>query len=65
MAKQKKKVSPETAAQAEMMKARLDQLTAERLERDSAHARGETPASGFAPGSVSGKQIRSGRRGNR
>ena len=65
MAKQKKKVSPETAAQAEMMKARLDQLTAERLERDSAHARGETPSGGFAPGSVSGKQIRSGRRGNR
>ena len=65
MAKQKKKLSPETAAQAEMMKARLDQLKAERLERDSAHARGETAAGGFAPGSVSGKQIRSGRRGNR
>jgi hypothetical protein len=65
LAKQKKKVSPEAAAQAERMKARLDQLTVERLERDSAHARGETPAGGFAPGSVSGKQIRSGRRGNR
>jgi hypothetical protein len=61
----KRTVSPEAAAQAERMKARLEQLKAERLERDSAHARGETPVGGFAPGSVTGKQIRSGRRGNR
>ena len=47
------------------MKERLEQLEVERLERDLAHARGETPVGGFAPGSVSGKQIRSGRRGNR
>jgi hypothetical protein len=47
------------------MKARLEQLKAQRAERDSAHARGETPVGGFAPGSVTGKQIRSGRRGNR
>jgi hypothetical protein len=65
LAKAKKTLSPEAAAQAAAMKARLDQLTAERLERDKAHAKGETPVGGFAPGSVSGKQIRSGRRGNR
>jgi hypothetical protein len=65
LAKAKKTLSPEAAAQAEAMKARLDQLTAERLERDKAHAKGDTPAGGFAPGSVTGKQIRSGRRGNR
>jgi hypothetical protein len=65
LAKQKKPLSPEAAAQAEAMKARLDQLKAEQAERDSAHARGDTPSGGFAPGSVSGKQIRSGRRGNR
>jgi hypothetical protein len=47
------------------MKARLAQLKEQRAERDSAHARGETPVGGSASGSVSGKQIRSGRRGNR
>jgi hypothetical protein len=61
----KRKLSPEAAAQAERMKQRLEQLKAERLERDTAHSRGQTPAGGFAPGSVAGKQIRSGRRGNR
>ena len=65
MADKKKQLSPEAAAQAAKMKERLEQLEVERLERDLAHARGETPVGGFAPGSVSGKQIRSGRRGNR
>ena len=65
MAKQKKKVSPEAVAQAERMKARLDQLTAERLEREEAHARGGNAGGGWAPGGVDPSQIRSGRRGNR
>ena len=61
----KPELSPAAAEQAERMKQRLDELKAERQERDAAHARGKTPAGGFAPGSVAGKQIRSGRRGNR
>jgi len=61
----KKKLSPEAAAQAAAMKERLEQLAAERRERDAAHARGETPVSGFGPGGVDQQQIRSGRRGNR
>jgi hypothetical protein len=60
----KKTLSPEAAAQAAAMKERLEQLAAERRERDEAHARGETPAGGFAHG-VDPRQIRSGRRGNR
>jgi len=63
--KKKEELSPEAAEQAALMKARLEELKAQRTERDSAHARGETPGGGFAAGSVSGKQIRSGRRGNR
>ena len=48
------------------MKTRLEELEgASGPERDAAHARGETPVGGFASGSVAGKQIRSGRRGNR
>jgi hypothetical protein len=65
LANKKKELSPEAAEQATLMKARLEQLKAQRAERDSAHARGETPVGGFAAGSVNGKQIRSGRRGNR
>jgi len=65
LAKKKKELSPEAAEQAALMKARLAQLKEQRAERDSAHARGETAVGGFASGSVSGKQIRSGRRGNR
>ena len=65
MAKQKKKVSPAAAAQAEKMKERLEQLAAERREHDEAHARGESlPSGGYAHG-VDPQQIRSGRRGNR
>jgi len=60
----KKKLSPEAEAQAAAMKERLEQLAAERRERDEAHARGETPGGGFAHG-VDPRQIRSGRRGNR
>ena len=61
----KKKVSPAAAAQAERMKARLDQLAAERRAQDEAHARGESlPDGGFAHG-VDPRQVRSGRRGNR
>jgi hypothetical protein len=65
LAKPKRKVSPAAAAQAEAMKARLEQLKAERREHDEAHARGEAlPDGGFAHG-VDPRQIRSGRRGNR
>jgi len=47
------------------MKARLDELAAERREHDDAHARGESlPSGAFAHG-VDPRQIRSGRRGNR
>jgi hypothetical protein len=65
LGKQKKKVSPEAAAQAEKMKARLDHLAAERREREEAHARGGNAGGGWAPGGVEPHQIRSGRRGNR
>jgi hypothetical protein len=66
LANKKKELSPEAAEQAALMKARLEQLKAQRAERDSAHARGEMPVGGgSASGSVTGKQIRSGRRGNR
>jgi hypothetical protein len=65
LAKQKKKVSPEAAAQAEKMKERLEQLAAERREREAAHARGGNAGGGWAPGGVEPHQIRSGRRGNR
>jgi hypothetical protein len=65
LAKQKKKVSPEVAAQAEKMKERLEQLAAERREREEAHARGGNAGGGWTPGGVEPHQIRSGRRGNR
>jgi hypothetical protein len=65
LAKQKKKVSPEAVAQAENMKARLEQLAAERREREETHARGGNAGGGWAPGGVDPSQIRSGRRGNR
>ena len=65
MAKPKKTLSPEAAAQAEAMKTRLEELKAERREHDEAHARGEAlPSGGFAHG-VDPRQVRSGRRGNR
>ena len=65
MAEKKKRVSPEAAAQAEKMKERLEQLDAERRERDAAAARGGNAGGGWAPGGVDQSQIRSGRRGNR
>jgi hypothetical protein len=65
LAKHRKKVSPEAAAQAEKMKARLEQLAAERREREEEHARGGNAGGGWAPGGVEPHQIRSGRRGNR
>jgi hypothetical protein len=66
LAKQKKKISPEAAAQAEKMKERLEQLAAQRREREEEHARGGGNAGGgWAPGGVEPHQIRSGRRGNR
>jgi hypothetical protein len=65
LGKQKKKVSPEAAAQAEKMKERLEQLAAERREREDAHARGGNAGGGWALGGVEPHQIRSGRRGNR
>jgi hypothetical protein len=61
----KKKVSPAAAAQAEKMKQRLEQLAAERREREEDHARGGNAGGGWAPGGVDPSQIRSGRRGNR
>jgi hypothetical protein len=61
----KKKVSPAAAAQAEKMKERLEQLAAERREREAAHARGGNAGGGWSPGGVEPHQIRSGRRGNR
>jgi hypothetical protein len=65
LAKQKKKVSPEAAAQAEKMKARLEQLASKRREREDSHVRGGNAGGGWAPGGVEPHQIRSGRRGNR
>ena len=65
MAKGKKKVSPEAAAQAERMKERLDKLAAERREREAEGARGASAGGGWGPGGVEPHQIRSGRRGNR
>ena len=61
----KKKASPEAEAQAAAMKERLEQLAAERRERDEAHARGANAGGGWSPGGVDPTQIRSGRRGNR
>ena len=65
MAKGKKQVSPEAAAQAERMKERLDQLAAERREREASSAHGGNAGGGWGPGGVEPHQIRSGRRGNR
>ncbi len=65
MAKGKKQVSPEAAAQAERMKERLDQLAAQRREREASNARGGNAGGGWGPGGVEPHQIRSGRRGNR
>ena len=65
MAKGKKQVSPEAAAQAERMKVRLDQLAAQRREREASNARGGNAGGGWGPGGVEPHQIRSGRRGNR
>jgi hypothetical protein len=65
LASKKRAVSPEAAAQAEKMKARLEQLAAERREREEAQARGGNAGGGWAPGGVDPSQIRSGRRGNR
>jgi hypothetical protein len=61
----KKKASPATVAQAEKMKQRLDELLAERREREAEHAHGGNAGGGWSPGGVEPHQIRSGRRGNR
>ena len=60
----KKPVSPEAARQAAAMKARLEQLRAQQIERDQAASKGANAGGGWAHG-VDAKQIRSGRRGNR
>jgi hypothetical protein len=65
LAKSKKQVSPEAAAQAERMKQRLDELAAQRREREASNARGGNTGGGWGPGGVEPHQIRSGRRGNR
>jgi hypothetical protein len=65
LANKKKRVSPEAAAQAEKMKERLEQLAAERREREAAHAPAGNAGGGWSPGGVEPHQIRSGRRGNR
>jgi hypothetical protein len=65
LGKQKKKISPEAAAQAEKMKERLEQLAAQRREREEAREHGANAGGGWAPGGVEPHQIRSGRRGNR
>jgi len=65
LAKTKKQVSPEAAAQAERMKERLEQLAAQRREREASNARGGNAGGGWGPGGVEPHQIRSGRRGNR
>jgi hypothetical protein len=61
----KRDVSPAAAEQAALMKARLEQLEAERREHDEARTRGEAlPNGAFAHG-VDPRQVRTGRRGNR
>ena len=47
------------------MKKRLEELAAERKERDAARSRGGNAGGGWSPGGVEPHQIRSGRRGNR
>ncbi len=47
------------------MKERLDQLAAQRREREASNARGANAGGGWGPGGVEPNQIRSGRRGNR
>jgi hypothetical protein len=64
--RRKREVSPEAARQAAAMKARLEQLAAQRKEQEAAQrARGGNAGGGWAPGGVDPTQIRSGRRGNR
>jgi hypothetical protein len=64
--KRKREVSPEAARQAAAMKARLEQLAAQRKEQEDAQrGRGGHAGGGWAPGGVDPQQIRSGRRGNR
>jgi hypothetical protein len=65
LASKKKPVSPKAAAQAEKMKERLEQLAAERREREGTQARGGNAGGGWSPGGVEPHQIRSGRRGDR
>jgi hypothetical protein len=65
LANKKKPVSPEAAAQAEKMKERLEQLAAERREREGSQERGGNAGGGWSPGGVEPHQIRSGRRGDR
>jgi hypothetical protein len=60
-----KPVSPEAAAQAEKMKARLEELAAKRKEQEAEKAKGRNTGGGWAPGGVDARQTRSGRRGNR
>ena len=60
----KKPVSPEAARQAAAMKARLEQLAAQRKQRDHESLKGAGSGGGWGHG-VDAKQIRSGRRGNR
>ena len=64
MAKAKREPTPEQVAQAAKMKELLEQRKATRVARDQAHARGEA-VDGFHPHGSAGKQIRSGRRGDR
>ena len=64
MAKKKQELSPEAAEQAERMKERLEQLEAQRPSA-TRRMRAARRRRRLAAGSVSGKQIRSGRRGNR
>jgi hypothetical protein len=58
-------VSPQLAAQAAAMRERLDQLKAQRAEREAEQRRGAGSGGGWKPGGVDPTQVRSGRRGNR
>ena len=58
-------VSPAAAEQAAKMKARLEELAAQRKERESAKEKGKNSGGGWAPGGIDARQTRSGRRGDR
>ena len=61
----KKPLSPEMAAQAEAMKARLEELAAQRRETEAHSKAARNYSGGKLPGGVDPTQTRSGRRGNR